>query len=470
MPLRSPPGPPATAMARPAIHTATLATVIAVTTAIAVAVITAGASASSAAARPLPTSGGHAATPAAMAAAAPTPPAPAPARASGSSTPASAQPPPSPTPSATSSVASSPGSSGSGRRSTSVPAPDGQASPTPPVSGSPTPGVSPTPPPSPSSSPSPGSSPGPGAGGCGAFDVPCKVGAAIDGWFRGLVRAAVNPVIAALGTSVLASPRVDRMGRVVGLWSASVLIANACFVVLVMAAGILVMSHGSVQTSYTAKDMAPRLVVALVAANTSLLVVGEAIEAGNGLSAALLGQGVPVDQAAQRLKSFIGEILLLSIVGKTPLYLVLLALIAVAMALALVAIYVVRVMMLTLLTAAAPLALACHALPHTDALARLWWRALFGVLGIQVTQALVMITALRVFFTSAPVLFGHRQTQGLFDLLLIICLLYVLIRIPAWITRLIFHTGRGPLQRITDYTLAAIVLRRARSRRRRRRR
>jgi hypothetical protein len=113
---------------------------------------------------------------------------------------------------------------------------------------------------------------------------------------------------------------------------------------------------------------------------------------------------------------------------------------------------------LTLLTAAAPLALACHALPHTEGLAYLWWRAITGVLGVQAAQALVMITALRVFFTSEPVLFGHHQTKALFDLLLVVCLLYVLIRIPSWVSRMVFGSGQGPLRRLIRYKIAAKVL------------
>jgi hypothetical protein len=33
---------------------------------------------------------------------------------------------------------------------------------------------------------------------------------------------------------------------------------------------------------------------------------------------------------------------------------------------------------------------ACHALPHADAVARLWWRALTACLTIQVGQALAV--------------------------------------------------------------------------------
>jgi hypothetical protein len=52
------------------------------------------------------------------------------------------------------------------------------------------------------------------------------------------------------------------------------------------------------------------------------------------------------------------------------------------MALALALTALVRIVITTLLVAVAPLALACHALPHIEGAARLWWRALAAVLGV----------------------------------------------------------------------------------------
>jgi hypothetical protein len=75
--------------------------------------------------------------------------------------------------------------------------------------------------------------------------------------------------------------------------------------------------------------------------------------------------------------------------------------------------YTVRVMLLVLLTSAATLALAGHALPQTDGLARLWWRGLAGVLAIQVAQSLVFAAAVWVFFSSDQAgLFGARSVKG----------------------------------------------------------
>ncbi len=115
--------------------------------------------------------------------------------------------------------------------------------------------------------------PSPASAGCGMFDVGCKVQQAINGFFRGLVTAALNPVFRFLARSVLSAPRIDQMERVRSLWTTSAWIANTGFVVLVVAGGMLVMGHQTLQTSYTVKDIAPRLVIAMVAANMNLLVI-----------------------------------------------------------------------------------------------------------------------------------------------------------------------------------------------------
>ncbi len=95
--------------------------------------------------------------------------------------------------------------------------------------------------------------------------------------------------------------------------------------------------------------------------------------------------------------------------------------------------YVLRLMAVILLTAVAPLALACYALPQTAWAARWWWRAMTAVLVIPAAQALVLTAAVKVFFTTAWV--NTSISQYLLHMLLTICLLYILMRIPFWIAR-----------------------------------
>ncbi|GAB3971397.1 hypothetical protein GCM10029978_046510 [Actinoallomurus acanthiterrae] len=284
----------------------------------------------------------------------------------------------------------------------------------------------------------------------------CEFRQAINGFFRGLVSYALNPVFRFLARSVLSTPRVDQMDRVHSLWTTSAWIANTSFILLVILGGILIMSHQTLQSSYTAKDLAPRLVIAMVAANVNLPVIGQVIGFANALSRTFMGQGVDEAKAANTLKGLI----LHALTDATDPFTAMLAMVAVIAGLVVLFTFAIRVMMLVLLTAAAPLALACHALPQTEGLARMWWRAVAGVLAIQVAQALVLATALRVFFTSDQAdLFGIRSGKGLFDLVLVICLLYILARIPSWVSRLVFQggAGRSPIVRAAR-TIAAILI------------
>jgi hypothetical protein len=347
-------------------------------------------------------------------------------------------------------------------------------SPTPSGSASQTPSGPPT---SPSATPSPSPPPDSGTdqGGCGFFDVTCRISHAVTGWFKGLVTGAINPVFDALGKSLLATPRLDQSARVSGLWTGSLVVADAVFVLLVMAGGILVMGHQTLQASYTVKDIAPRLVLAFVLANASLLLIGQAIDFANGLSAALLGQGVDPTQTASQLKRIILHAINPPDVGE---FIVIVIVSAVLLGTILLIIYIVRIMLMILLIAAAPLALACHALPQTEHLAKLWWRAIGGVLAIQVAQSLVFIAAMRVFFTTdAVTFFGVHTPRDQFNIWITVCLLYVLVRIPSWISRMIWQGGlsASPIVR-TAKTVAMLAIfrnllpRRTRGRTNRRRR
>ena len=134
-----------------------------------------------------------------------------------------------------------------------------------------------------------------------------------------------------------------------------------------------------------------------------------------------------------------------------------LALVAVILALVLAMTYVLRLMGVILLTAVAPLALACYALPQTAWAARWWWRAMTAVLVIPAAQALVLTAAVKVFFTTAWVNTGIGQY--LLHMLITICLLYILMRIPFWIARpALTPFGRSPLRRAARFAFTAAVL------------
>ena len=115
--------------------------------------------------------------------------------------------------------------------------------------------------------PAPGSGPGGGEDNPGFFDIGGRVRKAINDWFRDLVTSAVDPVLDLLGRTVLATPEVSGTERVRDLWRVSAGMANGFFVIFIVIGGAVVMSHETLQTRYSTKEIAPRLVVGAIAAN-----------------------------------------------------------------------------------------------------------------------------------------------------------------------------------------------------------
>ena len=292
-------------------------------------------------------------------------------------------------------------------------------------------------------------------------NIPSLVEQAINQLLTTLLTAALNPTLDLLGHTLLATPDVTAPNsRIRELWWASAGIANSGFVLLVLLGGILVMTHESLQAKHSAKEILPRLAVAFVAANTSLVLAGWAIRLANAVSRAVLGSGVDPDRVAQTLS----PLRLLQPSGR-DIFLVILGLLVAALALGLLVTRVARAALVAILVAGAPLALAMHALPHTDGLARLWWRALAAALGVQVGQALVLVVALRVFFDADRAQVLGIGTGRLADLLVSGGLFWLLLRIPGWARRAVFGPRTGGLARMVRgyalYLLAGRFLRHA---------
>lgn len=306
-----------------------------------------------------------------------------------------------------------------------------------------------TPPPSPDTSP-------PEADRPGFFDVGGRIRKAVDDWFRSLVTDALEPVLNLVGSTVLSTPDFTGPGRVRDLWFVSWGMANAVFVLFVLGAGALGMGYETLQTRYAVKELLPRIVVGWVVANASLVLARVAIGFANSLTAAFVDQGLGVEGAAETMK----QLVVASLAGGQG-FVALISLAVLVLGLCLVGVYVVRVCTLVVLVAGAPLFLVAHALPQTEGAARLWWRALAGCLGVQVGQALVLVTALRVFFDA-----DGRRLVGipggpLMDLLVVGCLFWLLLRIPTMARKLVFNTRPNAALGIVRYYVVGKGLRRA---------
>ncbi|MCP2341174.1 hypothetical protein [Actinomadura rupiterrae] len=269
------------------------------------------------------------------------------------------------------------------------------------------------------------------------------MGGLVRPFVDGVVRSTAGELAAVLVQTPLTTPDLAAQPRVRDLWTASLTVAIACYVLFIVAGGVLVMAHESVQTRYALREIAPRLVIGMVAAASSLSVVDWAIRVCNAVSVALLGRGIDLGRALRSLLMTMTT----PVLGGGWLVL-LLELAGLVLLIALMVALVVRVVVTLLLVVAAPLALACHALPVTDAVARAWWRLLAAVLAVEVVESLSLIIAVRVLSNS-----DGRQASGLLpggqvvNLIVTVCLIYVMVKVPVWAFRMALQrTGhRSPL-------------------------
>jgi len=125
-----------------------------------------------------------------------------------------------------------------------------------------------------------------------------------------------------------------------------------------------------------------------VAANLSWSLITGAIELAGALATTIAGNGLSPGQILTRL-------LVVSVVGG-PVFLILLNLVLTVMTLAVVMGLIVTGTLLLILTICAPLALCLLALPYTEALAWLWWRALVAALSIPILDALIVALISRI--------------------------------------------------------------------------
>jgi len=288
-----------------------------------------------------------------------------------------------------------------------------------------------TPPPTASPPPTTQPAPGPGADDPSFWDLPGQVRKAINDWITGLVLDGLNPLLDLLGQSLLSSSDAVVGDRVGQLWTSTQVAANTLYVLIVMIGGIVLMTHETLQTRYAVKQIGPRLVVGFLASNLSLLLVRQVVPLSNALATAVTGGGLNPDEVRDTLRT-----LLLGSLSNGGVFLALIGLIAVAMLLALLATHVFCTAVLVLLVAAGPLMLSCHGLPHTEAIATMWWRLTGAMLAVPVVQAVALMAAVRTFLAPGGFTwFGLPTGNGLVNLLVTCTLLYLLVRVPFWLCR-----------------------------------
>lgn len=276
------------------------------------------------------------------------------------------------------------------------------------------------------------------------FDIPGQIRKAVGELLLWVAQTGLRPVLDAMGSTVLSTPDLVGHPQVKAMWTTSLVLANAVFVLFVIASGFTLASRETLQTQYGLKELAPRLVVGVVAANTSHLICGKALEATNALTQAIAGQGVDGPAAAQAIAGMLTGPLT---AGNPSILLILLVIAVVVMTAAVIMTFILRVAVLVLLVGVAPLALVCHATPQTEALAYTWWRALVACLGLQIGQAIIILATVRVFLTpTGPSILGIPATDdGLLAVLVCLVMLWLLVKLPGLMRHLVLaaHGRRG---------------------------
>jgi len=223
----------------------------------------------------------------------------------------------------------------------------------------------------------------------------------LDCIFRPIVTDALNPLLSLLATTLLTTPTPGSIPQIGVLWTNSWQILLAAYSLLVLIAGIIAMAYGTLQTRHSIKEIAPRVAAGFLAGTLSLFAATKMIDLANGLSFGLLGGGVNTSQVAGAFSN----LALNALTG--GIWIIFVGLVLAVMILVLLVVYVVRVAITILLIAAAPIMLMFHALPHTDGIARWWWKAFAGVLAIQIAQSLVLAVAMNALLSQGPAsLFG----------------------------------------------------------------
>lgn len=261
-------------------------------------------------------------------------------------------------------------------------------------------------------------------------------------WLTGLILDSLDGIFNLLTHALYVTPDVTGLPQVAALTTRSVWIVDSAFVLAFVAAGVLTITSGaSANTRYHIKDLAPRLLVGFVAAHFSTLVCGQAIGLANALVGSVAGgQGDP-QAATKAMRSH------LTAAGSSQagglLFLVLLAIIAILVGAAAFGL-IVRLSLLLVLTAVAPIALACHALPATDGLARTWWRAYTGTLIVPVLQAFTLQAGMWMLTDPTHILPEIPIAGGggvLLNLFVVVVLLWTTVKIPSLVRKHVMNSG-----------------------------
>jgi hypothetical protein len=280
------------------------------------------------------------------------------------------------------------------------------------------------------------------------------LGGLVD-WLVGQAVSAMDGVADIWPDGLFTMPNLTTLPQVQALSARTLWVVNTSFVLAVLAAGIIAMTYEQVQIRYSIKELAPRLVFALVAANLAMPMCQTLINVANALTMALADQQI----TGRGMLTTLVTLMLASRDMATGLLLVVISFVLVILVFALLFGWLTRIAGLLILLAIAPAAMACYALPYTEGAAKLWWRSILGCLGTQTLQVVVVVSGLKVMLdpsVNLPVLIGV-QGGAVINLLLALVVLVTAVRIPSLMRRYVTRGGPG----IGSYILRVVLVQQA---------
>ena len=281
----------------------------------------------------------------------------------------------------------------------------------------------------------------------------------VVGWLAERVEGLLGGLVAFLTATVFTSPDVTVFPQVQLLAGRSALVVSTGFVLAIIAAGAVAMTHGSVQAQYGVRELLPRLVFGFVVSHFGGQLCQLLITTANALTHAMVDQAAAGPRAAEYVRARIAAA---STDPSAGVLAVVIGLLIVVLMYTLLASWIVRIGVLIVLAAIAPVALACYCLPYTQPAAALWWRTLLACLATPVLQAVSFTSGINLLLDpggNLPVLIGlppGTPSMDMFNLFVILCLLWLTVRIPKLMSRWV--TRQGGQTSMAGVVLRAVVI------------
>lgn len=275
---------------------------------------------------------------------------------------------------------------------------------------------------------------------------------AVFAWIVAGLNAAITSLLQqAFALDILVqTPAADTYQNTVVLtfWRTVVGIADSALAIIICWAGYnLIVGPSSGVRYHEARQLLPRLALAALAMNLSLLATQAFIDLNNALCGLVSG---PFSQLTGLLTLDIKN----GAAGVASIALILLFLAFGVVGLLLIIQMVVRLAMLDVLIVTAPLGLVCWVLPQTHAWAQLWTRSFISTVFVQFVQVLALtLGGGFIAFFPSDTAFG-----AIMDLVIGVATLYLTLKIPGFLRGLGGPSAPNPLSDATGVAATGFML------------